>query len=508
MSALLLVSCSNKKKEHPFQKITFENISRLQDDNFAAPNNLIRMHIDSFRLSAENKNYIDVVCNQYYDEHQPYLWINRSGTGLKSDTLINWIEGIDTTGIPSTKLFLPIIRENLQRLRNLDFDQQHPASKTMAALEYYLTKSFLRYSSGQRFGFTNPNKLLNSLDHVEKDSTNTPFRRLFNIPIESLNKKFLSKAFQAIRQSNLDAFLASVQPQSDLYSYFVHSYNKRNASEFMRRTLAINIERSRWRFPQDKSGKYVLINIPTQELKAVDAQTDSVIRMKICYGQKKFKTPLLISQLTYMEVNPYWIIPSSIVRRDIIPRHLNDTNYYNRRQFKIIERSTGNFVSPLSISAGMLQSGKFIIRQDRGEDNSLGKIIFRFPNPFTIYLHDTNNREAFGQSNRAASHGCIRLEKPFELASFIFSDKDEVFMDKIRLTINIPPVSEKGKAAKAKMEEASEADLNPHRYFSFSRPVPLFIIYFTAYPDDNENLIFYPDIYGYDGVLATELFAE
>ena len=503
---LLLDSCA-KTKEYPFRKLSFQTVSQLQNTDFATPNSLIRIHIDSLRLKTKDTNYIDIVCDKYYAEHNPYLWINRSGTGLKSDTLLKWIDGIDTTGIPENKLFVSAIRENLTRLHNLDFDHEHTATKTMAALEYYLTKSYLRYSCGQRFGFTNPAKSLNSLDHVEKDSVNSPYRHLFNLPIEKINKTFLSNAFRCIREDNINAFLADVQPTSNLYKLLVQEYNH-NSNYKVRRTLAVNIERSRWRQAFNHKERYILVNIPSQCLIAVNPDVDSTLTMKICYGSRKYKTPLVTSQINYLEVNPYWIIPQSIVKRDIVPHNLNDTNYYNRKRFKIIKRSTGEFISPLNVNAAMMLSGQYLIRQDRGEDNSLGKMIFRFPNPFSIYLHDTNDKSAFNSAYRAVSHGCIRLERPFDLAAFIYTDKDENFLDHIRLTINIPPITEEGMALLRKMEQNENTDRNPHRYFKFDSPVPLYILYYTAFPAyEGGPLQFYPDVYGYDDLLADQLFA-
>ena len=149
----------------------------------------------------------------------------------------------------------------------------------------------------------------------------------------------------------------------------------------------------------------------------------------------------------------------------------------------------------------MLLSGQYRVKQDNGEGNSLGRLIFRFPNHFSIFLHDTDNKRAFKRENRAISHGCIRVEKPLELAVFLLDEPDEDIINKIRTAIGLPPLG--------KSPESMPADDNPLRTSTqrFKPPVPIFIQYYTLFPSAGGKWKDYPDPYGYDEILLEKMDA-
>ena len=137
--------------------------------------------------------------------------------------------------------------------------------------------------------------------------------------------------------------------------------------------------------------------------------------------------------------------------------------------------------------------------------NSLGRIVFRFPNNFSVYLHDTNNPGAFKRERRTLSHGCVRVQKPFELACFLLPELDEWGLDKLRISMDIPPQTERGIIY---LEEHAD-DPRPFRlsrYHELNPQVPVYIIYYTAYPNPESGKVeYYPDLYGYDRVIADEM---
>lgn len=494
---LLLVSgCdSNGTGEYPFKNISFEDISNLQDEAYTYSVRNITFFIDSLRLSQHDSDYIDNACNKYYAERQPYLWVTRYGARLSCDTVLAWLKGIDTTGVNASRLYVKEIEQQLTRLRQRNFDDAHTISETCATLEYYLTKAYLRYSSGQRFGFVNPHKVLNRIDHLEENDIKSPYKLLYDVPTETPNKQFVADAINHIETGNTDAFLKSVQPENEIYYLLSKKLNTPGNTPEQARILAINIERARWRMPvQEKNDVKILVNIPAQRLYAYDLRGDSSCEMKICFGSRKHKTPLLTSKLSHIELNPYWIIPQNIVKKEIAPYHTYDTAYFNRNRYKIIDKSTGEFLSPLDVDEGMLLSGKYRIRQDKGEDNSLGRMIFRFPNNFSIYMHDTNNKAAFFRSYRGASHGCIRLEKPFALARFLMGGKSEAYINRIQQSITYTE------------EELQEnTSFTPLKTCFFDKNIRVYIQYYTCYPHAGE-VDFYPDFYGYDKVVGNVLF--
>ena len=136
-----------------------------------------------------------------------------------------------------------------------------------------------------------------------------------------------------------------------------------------------------------------------------------------------------------MEVNPQWVIPMSIIEDDVAKR-AGDTTYFNRNRYHIFDRQTNKELPVTEVSKAMLLSGKYRVAQEGGAGNSLGRIIFRFKNNFSVFLHDTSNPGAFERSQRSMSHGCVRVAKPFNLCQFVLGeDADEWLMDRIRISM-------------------------------------------------------------------------
>jgi len=242
-----------------------------------------------------------------------------------------------------------------------------------------------------------------------------------------------------------------------------------------------------------------MVNIATFTLRAVDEKADSVLNMKICCGSYENKTPLLASRIMYMQMNPYWNVPKSIVRKEIIPAYMKDPAYFEKHQMKVYDKE-GNEVNPLSVEWTSYEGEiPFSVKQEKGEGNSLGRLIFRFPNAFAVYLHDTPSRWAFMKSDRAVSHGCVRLEKPLDFAFFLLKKKDDKVMDKIRIAIDLPPKTEKGK----KLVESP--DFKPMKTFGLPETVPLFLDYYTVFMSQSGALSYCDDIYKFDKPLLKEL---
>lgn len=497
---LSVSSCSKHKPEYPYSQLSYDELDSFRDDDYAVSNQRIRFFIDSFRIAERDTDYIDILTNRYYGEHRPYLWINKLGTDLRCDTVLEWVNEVGKMGLPEERFYVKRIRKALERLRDLNFDETYTASRTMATLEYFLTKSFMRYSSGQRFGFINPQKLFNNMDKVEKDSAESPYKTLFNISVDGVGRKFFAKGIKSIVNSDVNTFLAAVQPTSKLYETLYRALQSAPANTMRRKTLIVNLERSRWRMHEPEGEKYVVVNLPSQQLMAME-EGAGTLSMNVCVGSPEHQTPMLTSEITFLELNPYWIIPQSIVKRDIV-KHVGDTAYFSGKRFKIVDRTTGSYISPLDITAEMLLSKKYLVRQDKGEDNSLGRMIFRFPNPFSIYLHDTNERDVFSQNWRTVSHGCIRLEKPFDLALFLLKDKDDTYIDRIRLALDMEPQTDEGRELK------EDVHAKALKRCDFKPAIPLFVIYFTCYPDASGQLAYYPDIYNYDEPIWEHLNME
>ena len=273
-------------------------------------------------------------------------------------------------------------------------------------------------------------------------------------------------------------------------------------SDQQRRRIVCNMERCRWRLhqPIKENEKRIVVNVPAFQLYAFCP--DSVMTMKVVCGAVATHTPLLSSYIEKMEVNPQWVIPMSIIRKDVAGR-AGDSSYFVRRRYQIYDASTGKTVSPGSLSSQMLASGRYRVAQSGGAGNALGRIVFRFKNKFAVYLHDTSTPSAFQLTNRALSHGCVRLSRPFDLAKFVLNTSDEWLLDRIRIAMGKPAETEQGQQY-VKSHSAEQVK----RVISnvpLDTPVPLYIIYYTIWPDENGTLQTWPDIYGYDQTIWRKL---
>lgn len=489
--ALLLANgCKEEKAVNTHKNLQLSDIEQWTCDKYKISPFRLYTEWDSLCSSKEdNMAYVDGVVKSYYSSHRPLKWISLNGVNTSADTLLAYLSSVGEHGLKPENFYVDEIKKELHRFRQMDFDKEHTISKVAARLDFYLTRAYFRYASGMKFGFVEPHKLYNSLEK-NADSTNV---RLYGINSDICGPQFIRKMNEALSTNELGQFLRSVQPVSPQYYALQKAYIKGGMHD---RLLRINMERCRWQSPEAMGDKYVLVNIPSQRLWAVERKGDEIkeLVMRVCCGSNDSKTPMLDSKIYRVELNPFWLVPRSIIRHGI---SLSES-YLKRKRMRIIERSTGKEVPPSSVTkdALMQPNPAYLVRQDNGEGNSLGRMIFRFQNDFSIFLHDTSDKNAFDNGSRDVSHGCIRVEKPLELALFLLSDKDKHMGDVFRKAITQPnPKDEDGQPLPLRST-----------YQSFDPPVPLFIHYYTAYPDPVSGTIHtYPDIYHFDTVLWEKL---
>lgn len=268
--------------------------------------------------------------------------------------------------------------------------------------------------------------------------------------------------------------------------------------------IKINLERFRWNDYSDTS-KYVLVNIPDFKLKVIENKKES-FEIKVCTGRKnKWQTPVLYSQLSYLVLNPTWSVPQSIVQEEIIDGLKKDTLYLKKRNFKAYKG--GKQVSLDEINIKELKTKRYTLIQDPGVGNALGKIKFMFDNQFGVYLHDTPTRAPFNYVNRAVSHGCVRVEKPFLLAEFLLKDNSDWTIDYIKIETGYQ-VSDKNL-----INEYQNIRNKLRKNYSYGKTtevrlknsIPLFIDYYTAWVDENGYLNYRDDVYEKDLILKKHL---
>ena len=493
---VFLVACHEKGSiERPLP--TLETVSQLAEQSYRLDNSKIRKQLDLLARADRDSLVADSRTRRYYRDGGNLLWIDRFGVDKRADSLLAYLNTVEEMGFSKRVFVVGQIERDLQRIRTLDVDTGiRDVNRVMARLEYNLTKAFLRYTAGQHFGFTNPKQIFNNLDIREQDSVRTTYRGLFDIPVKRPPKDFYSTALRKVYNDSVSIFLRESQPQNALYARLIKHFKGKNLSETDRVRLLCNIERSRWRqndYPQNHR-KYVLVNVPSYHLDAIEG--DSVLTMRMACGTLDTKTPLLNSHIMRMDVNPQWIIPRSIIKKEVVG-HAGNPDYFERHRYFILNRSSGRRVDPASVSAGMLLNPDYFVIQEGGEGNSLGRVVFRFNNNFSIFIHDTSSKWAFDRGSRSVSHGCIRVQKPFELAVFLLDKKDKTLIDKINYSMQAdlskPKEGEEKRTRVDYRRLVNSVKVNPN--------VPLFITYYTLYPDVTGKMQTYADVYGYDKVL-------
>lgn len=481
----LLASCTTGPSRTVDIQASMDNILPLKDDSHAT--SATRLRDGLYENTAQDiAMYADNYARRYYRNGGSLLWTDRWGVRPQADSLLQWIHDPQAIGLGKGAFLTQQIEQDLEVLSS----PGENTSFTIARLEYNLTRAFLRYAAGQRYGYVQPHQ------HIST----------YTIPIEEASDSFYVAAIDHVRHATMSSFLQEVEPSDTLYRTLLHEYqNSKAAGESARSRLArINMERARWRYTRPHNlteGKYVWVNLSSFMLAAKDVKEDSVLTMRVCTGSKDHHSPILTSDIGYVELNPYWNVPYSIIKNEIAPRHAGSNAYFDRNRIRVLDKNTGEQVDPATLSSAEMASGRYALRQDNGEGNSLGRMIFRFPNTFSVYLHDTNNRGAFGQSNRALSHGCIRLEKPLELALFLSEMSDEEEIDRLRLTIGREPLTEYGRRLREQNPDKKwmsriTLDAKPHVYLD----------YYTLYPSPTTGLLEQSsDHYGYDALIEKAL---
>jgi murein L,D-transpeptidase YcbB/YkuD len=244
------------------------------------------------------------------------------------------------------------------------------------------------------------------------------------------------------------------------------------------RQVAINLERWRW-MPNDLGARHLIVNIPYFHLFARE-NGKRVKDIRVVVGKAdEHKTPIFSSVMTTVVFSPYWNIPDSIVEAETAPAIARDPGYLEKNNIEILDMSKSGATPVDSASVkwdDAHQLKRLAFRQRPGPANALGYVKFLFPNDFDVYLHDTPSDALFSRQSRALSHGCVRVEEPEALARYVLRG-DPNWND-------------------AKILNAMHAGEEKH--VKLPETIPVHIVYFTAWVDDNGGLHFQPDVYGYD----------
>ena len=249
------------------------------------------------------------------------------------------------------------------------------------------------------------------------------------------------------------------------------------------RQIALNMERWRW-LPERLEKDHIVVNVPAAEMEVVENGA-AVMIMKVVVGDPDHPTPALHAHMTSLVLNPIWRIPASIATNEILPKLKKNPGYLIANDLELVNDAIAPG-SPESQGVGIpwnsMNSMPWAVRQRPGSDNALGRIKFNIPNSDDIYLHDTPNHKAFTRSDRALSHGCVRVERPEDLALYVLRDKDW---------------------SREKLED--EIGKGDTHTVSLQKSLPVWLLYWTVWVDAEGTVQFRDDIYDRDLHLAAAL---
>lgn len=481
------------------------------------------------------------------------VWIGENGPIPETNMMIEAIKNSSREGLNPENYNLKEIEDTLSRIKAGSGSGKSPGPELLAELDILLSTSFLKYANNLLYGQISPERINLELIFGEKPvDLNTLLITAVNEnkideTLAGLSPKYpvydrLRTALAEYRQYEAEGGwkqipegpklmkgargervtalkerlvvtgeLDSSAPGSDVFDetleQALRKYQEINglyvdgvagdstveslnvpAGE---RVKQIVLTMERWRIlPQDMGSKFVLVNIANYHLYAVDNNRDSV-SMRIVVGKPKWNTPIFSEQMTHIVINPYWNIPPSIFRDDIAPLIKSDPDYMADRNIQALglnmEQPETTDETEVALAKEeyitKVLSGNYRLRQNPGPSNPLGRIKFLFPNKYSVYLHDTPNRGYFQRSQRNFSHGCIRVEKPVELAEFVLSSDPEWTGERIQSAIS------RGRTQTVNLPV----------------PVTVYILYFTAWANDDGSVSFHKDVYGLDQVLQNAL---
>jgi murein L,D-transpeptidase YcbB/YkuD len=251
-------------------------------------------------------------------------------------------------------------------------------------------------------------------------------------------------------------------------------YRQTPGAETQVQQIALNMERWRW-LPQDLGQRYILVDVPAYTLHVVE-QDQSVMTMRVVVGKPSWPTPVLSATMSYVVLNPDWRVPPNIAARELVPILRANPGYLAQNNMRLSDGARE--VDPRSVDWSQVSTKNFPyrLRQAPGPKNPLGTIKFMFPNRFQVYLHDTPSRTLFAKPTRAFSHGCIRVEKPMDLAEYVLRgvlSREHIAAGLGRRTSRTVPLAE---------------------------PLPTYLVYRTVLVKNDGTMQFRPDIYGYDNL--------
>ena len=528
-----IISCkSNNKSETTSTKLVATEIKTLFD-NQKEPKTSIE---DSSLLTTPNETIA-----AYKDANYEPLWIKDEGLTNNGQTLINFIRNVRSYGLIPEAYNLQKITSQYNKLQ-LDslWENERKNPKNWARIDILLTDAFLSISRNLDRGYIpldslskdatysaakykealiNTGKTDNLLQILEsfepKSKSYQDLKKLLpnflsaadfskkytfiDYPITNKNK-FVAQIIKRSKEENLlpndvtnldsielSNLVKKIQEKKNLEidgkygRQLILALNNTDSEKFLK--IVINMDRLR-RNREEYPNRYLWVNLPSFYLQVFE-NGETKIESKVIIGKPNTRTPLITSKINQITTYPTWTIPTSIISKEILPNIKKNNNYLNRKGYSIFDAS-GQKVNPDSVNWSSYEKGiPFKVVQPGGDANSLGIMKFNFPNKYSVYLHDTNQRSLFNNSFRSLSHGCVRVQNWDSLYQYIILSDKRANDDDI--------------ASNGVLVDSVKTWLNAkkRRTVSIVNELPIYIRYYTA-ASKNGKIEFYEDVYGED----------
>jgi murein L,D-transpeptidase YcbB/YkuD len=396
----------------------------------------------------------------YETHHDAPVWITESGFSTNAQTLIAEIGKASDWGLDVRAFDVP----------NADGLPSTPEKQ--AAAELKLDKAILKYARFAQGGRLTPSRISNLFD--QRPSLRDP-------------KTVLADLAAADAPSDI---LVSLHPQHEQFKRLQAALVKARANNNTRdiQLIAINMERWRW-MPRQLGPLHVWNNVPEFNTRVVK-NGRNIYQEKTIVGQLKYATPFFSASMRDIVVHPDWTLPPTILNEDIAPNLQKPKTLFGQSNTAILRRHKirvslkGQPINPDEVDWNKVSIHKYTFTQPSGPTNVLGQFKFNFPNKHAIYMHDTPQRDLFGERVRTFSHGCIRVHQPARLAALLLAEDQGWSAAKINALV-------------AQGE---------NKVIALRRPVPVHLTYFTLTVGEDGRLQTFADIYGLDGRMAPKLF--
>jgi len=386
-------------------------------------------------------------------------WSNDAGLLPQIDSLLKALYEAETEGLQARDY-------HLTRLESLRTELQQPSqaaplsAAALADLDLLLTDALLTYGSHLLYG-----RYGRAAPRISSMMFDTSQEKIDVVDV-------LQQGLEANRLAEALRTLLPHHPDYARLRQALARYRQMPGAETQVRQIALNMERWRW-LPQDLGQRYILVDVPAYTLDVVE-RDQSVMSMRVVVGKPSWPTPVLGATMSYIVLNPDWRVPSSIAAKELVPILRANPGYLAQNNMRLLNGS--HDVDPRSVDWNQVSTKNFPyrLRQEPGPKNPLGTIKFMFPNRFQVYLHDTPSRTLFTKHERAFSHGCIRVEKPMDLAEYALRG----VLSRERITAGL--------------------GRRTSRTVPLAEPLPTYLVYRTVLVKDDGTIQIRPDIYGYD----------